>query len=257
MASRAAQLLDRLRQRRAVARWTRAAARADRAALATLRRNQLQAQELRATLDGFLARAGARLAAARSGTGEPALPPGADWNWRPPFWRGPLPRPGLAGIGNRTALGDGLTLFHDCRDSSVTIRQIPAATLEADAAFALDMDVLDFDGSFLSLALEIPPEGCTGLTRRHLVGLTLDLEAERALEIFARLNIRHGPNTEEQVRELPASSGRVTVEFDLAYMRLNERRIEGAWIDLIFDRPAMSRITLADVTLARYPRAEI
>lgn len=254
MASRAARVLDRLRQRRALAQWALRAARAGRGPAGDLRRQQLQARELRAALDAFLVDAGTRLAAARAE--DAPLPPGADWSWRPPFWRSPLPGPGLAAVASQTPITEGMTLFHDCDDSSITIRQLQTRP-EAPAPFALAMDVLDFGGSFLSLAIDLPPSACAGLERRHLVGLVLEIAAERRLEIFARLNIRHGPNIAQQVHELPVTDGRVTVEFDLAYMRLNERRIEGAWLDLILDRPAMSAVALADVMLARYPRAEI
>jgi hypothetical protein len=73
--------------------------------------------------------------------------------------------------------------------------------------------------------------------------------------MFARLNIRHGPNTEQVVREL--ATGDPVAEFDLACTNVNERRIEALWLDLIIDRPAMNRIVFTDVTFARYPRAEI
>jgi hypothetical protein len=46
-------------------------------------------------------------------------------------------------------------------------------------------------------------------------------------------------------------------EFDLAYSKLNEKRVEKLWLDLIIDRPAMNRILFKDVTFARYPRAEV
>ena len=80
-------------------------------------------------------------------------------------------------------------------------------------------------------------------------------EQERPVEMFARLNIRHGPNTEQIVREIGRDDP--VVEFDLAYSDINEKRIGGLWLDLIIDRPAMNRIVFRDVTLARYPRAEI
>jgi hypothetical protein len=59
------------------------------------------------------------------------------------------------------------------------------------------------------------------------------------------------------VQELPRTRGEAVVEFDLAYCDLNEKRIEKAWLDLIFEGPAMNQITLRDVTMCRYPRAEI
>jgi len=46
------------------------------------------------------------------------------------------------------------------------------------------------------------------------------------------------------------------VEFDLAHTEINEKRLEGMWIDLIFDGPAMNEINLRDVTFSRRPRAD-
>ena len=129
---------------------------------------------------------------------------------------------------------------------------------EADLApFGLRMDVFAFDGSFLSLVVDLPREATEGLTRRHLIRLDTIVEMEKPLEIFARLNIRHGPNTEQIVRELPLNEEETMVEFDLAYSSLNERRIERAWLDLIFENPQMSQVILRDVTMSRRPRAAL
>ena len=74
------------------------------------------------------------------------------------------------------------------------------------------------------------------------------------IEIFARLNIRHGPNVEQLVREFPYGEEVVELDFDLAYSNLNEKRVESAWIDLIFEAPNMNLLRLRDVTLSRRPR---
>ena len=47
------------------------------------------------------------------------------------------------------------------------------------------------------------------------------------------------------------------VEFDLAYTKLNEKRVERIWLDLIFEGPEMNQVTIRDLTLSRYPRAEL
>ncbi len=77
------------------------------------------------------------------------------------------------------------------------------------------------------------------------------------MEIFARLNIKHGPNTEQIVRELPLNEEQVKVEFDLAYSRLNEKRIEKIWLDLIFEAPEMNQVILRDLTFSRRRRAAL
>jgi hypothetical protein len=80
---------------------------------------------------------------------------------------------------------------------------------------------------------------------------------EKPLEIFARLNIKHGPNVEQIVRELPLNEEEVMVEFDLAYSKMNEKRVERLWVDLIFEGPEMNQVILRDVTFSRRPRAEL
>jgi hypothetical protein len=83
------------------------------------------------------------------------------------------------------------------------------------------------------------------------------VEMEKPLEIFARLNIKHGPNVEQIVRELPLNEEEVMVEFDLAYSKMNEKRVERLWVDLIFEGPEMNQVILRDVTFSRRPRAEL
>ena len=154
-------------------------------------------------------------------------------------------------------LGDEVTIFHDCQISELTLRQL-RNTREADLApYGLRMDVFRFDGSFLSLVLNLPSSACDGLLKRHLVRMEAIVEVEKPLEIFARLNVRHGPNTEQIVRELPIYDDTVMVEFDLAYTKLNEKRVEALWIDLIFEGPEMNQVTIRDVTFSRNPRAEL
>ena len=150
-----------------------------------------------------------------------------------------------------------MTLFHDCAFSELTLRQL-RNTREADLApYGLRMDVFKFDGSFLSLVIDLPQEAAAGLTRQHLLRVDTIIETEKPLEIFARLNIKHGPNTEQLVRELPLYEQDVMVEFDLAYSRLNEKRIERVWLDLIFEAPDMNQVVLRDLTFARHLRASI
>ena len=108
----------------------------------------------------------------------------------------------------RPQICDGTTIFHDCRRSELTVRQI-RNTREADIApFGFRMDVFRFDGSFLSLVIDLPEEAARGLKPKHLIRLDVIVEMEKPLEIFARLNIKHGPNVEQIVRELPLERGR-------------------------------------------------
>ena len=183
--------------------------------------------------------------------------PGTEWVWRPDLWKGPISTPGVAAVATRAQICDGATIFHDCRRTELTVRQIRNTREEDIAPFGFRMDVFRFDGSFLSLVLDLPPEAAQGLKLRHLIRFDVIVEMEKPLEIFARLNIKHGPNVEQIVRELPLNEEEVMVEFDLAYTKVNEKRIEKLWVDLIFEGPSMNQIILRDVTLCRRPRAEL
>jgi Family of unknown function (DUF6478) len=246
-----------LLHQRTLRRWCAAVRKAPNAELSTLRAERQNARTLRATLDELIYVADSRLGLPRVGSTAFPRPTGTDWSWRPKLWRGPLGKVGMAAVETKTPLGDEITVFHDCNISELSLRQT-RNTREADLApFALRMDVFQFDGSFLSLAIDLPPAACDGLKKRHLIRLDALVALEKPLEILARLNIKHGPNTEQIVRELPRQSKDVFVEFDLAYTNLNEKRVDSMWLDLIFEGPQMNQVMLRDLTFSRYPRAEI
>ena len=249
-------MMDWLAQKRGLRRWRRSVAKAPKLRLSELRSERAQAQKLRYYLNEFITKADQRLALPMIGSNAFPKPHGTDWSWRPSLWRQPLAEPGRSSVESKTKLGEELTLFHDCHRSELTLRQL-RNTREADLApFGLRMDVFSFDGSFLSLVLDLPEDAMLGLQRRHLLRIDTIVEMEKPLEIFARLNVKHGPNTEQIVRELPLHEEDIMVEFDLAYSKLNEKRIERGWIDLIFENPQMSQVVLRDLTLSRRPRAE-
>lgn len=249
--------LDGLAQRASLRRWTRLAAQARTAELDDLRRIRAQARSLRRLLDQVIHEGDHRLALPVIGPNPIRRPMGTDWAWRPELWRGPIAVPGQSSVGAKTEVTPGATIFHDCRRSELTFRQIRNARQSDIAPFGFRMDVFRFDGSFLSLVLDLPDEAAQGLKTRHLIRLDVIVEMEKPLEIFARLNIKHGPNVEQIVRELPLNQEEVMVEFDLAYSKMNEKRVEKLWVDLIFEGPEMNQIILHDATFSRRPRSEL
>ena len=124
------------------------------------------------------------------------------------------------------------------------------------APFGLRIDVFKFDGSFLSLVIDLPGSAVKDLRRNHILRMTAEVESEKQLEIFARLNIKNGPNVEQVVRELPMDSNDMTVEFDLTHTQISENRLERMWMDLIFEGPELNEINLRDITFSRRPRAD-
>ncbi len=249
-------IIQRLYQRGLTRYWARSARSAMTTDLTTLRRQRAGARKLRQHLNTLISVSESRLALPLVGSIAFPTPHGTDWRWRPSVWREPLPTVGVSAVQTNETLGKEVTLFHDCNVSELTLRQL-RNTREADLApFGLRMDVFRFDGSFLSLAIDLPFEAVDGLKRNHLIRLDTIVELEKPLEIFARLNIKHGPNTEQIVREVPLDTDEMTVEFDLAYSKLNEKRVEKMWVDFIFEGPEMNQVVLRDLTFSRRPRAE-
>ena len=250
-------VFDKVLQRQALKRWEDVADTAATVDLVDLRQWRNRARALRRQLDRIIHVADHRLALPVIGSNAIRRQPGTDWVWRPDIWKGPIPVPGMAAVLTRAPICDGATVFHDCRQSELTLRQV-RNTREADVApYGLRMDVFRFDGSFLSLVIDLPEQGAQGLKLRHLVRIDAIIEVEKPVEIFARLNVKHGPNTEQVVREMPLNGSDSVVEFDLAYTKINEKRIERLWIDLIFEGPEMNQITMRDLTVSRRPRAEL
>ncbi|MBN8632264.1 MAG: hypothetical protein J0L76_15590, partial [Rhodobacterales bacterium] len=114
MASRITRVVQDWHQRRAEARWARLAEMAPGLESHELRALRSEARSMRRQLDRVLQAADARLATPFLNAGLPQAPLGTDWTWRPDLWRGALPEPGVVCSAERTALGDGVALYHDC-----------------------------------------------------------------------------------------------------------------------------------------------
>jgi hypothetical protein len=226
-------------------------------ALPLLRRRRNQARALRHKLDEFVHVADSRLAKPHVGSTVFSRPIGTDWSWRPALWRGPLADKGMAGVRTKTGFGGEIMVFHDCSISELMLRQMRNTSDKDLAPFGLRMEVFRFDGSFLSLVLDLPGDSCAGLKKRHILRVDTVIEVEKPLDIYFRLNIKHGPNTEQLVSKLPMDHHEAFVEFDLGYSSLNEKRVERIWVDMIFDGAEMNRMTVRDITFSRHPRAEL
>ncbi|MCC7047544.1 MAG: hypothetical protein IT562_12605 [Alphaproteobacteria bacterium] len=247
-------LIARLAEGRALRLWKRAADAAPTAELSSLRELRARARRTRREIDRLLAAAETRLALPHVGANAMHRPLGADWLWRPEPWRLPVQPRGQAGLEPGTVFAPGVTLFHDCPLREIALRQDRTTRAGDLAPFGLLIEVLGFRGSFLSLALDLPEGAVEGLQRRHVFSLALEAEAERPVVFMARLNIAHGPNTEQIAMTLPAGRG-VMTEFDLGHSQVNEKRVEKIWLDLIIADPANNAIRLGDLTMSRRPRA--
>ncbi|PPB82414.1 hypothetical protein LV82_00344 [Albidovulum inexpectatum] len=255
MSRRLGRLIERVRLRQSASAVDRIVARLRTADMPDLRdlRGEIRRQHVRLT--AALRQADLRLGRAR--VANPPRPPLSDWAWRPDPFHADLQLPVLVSPDSGAVLAEGIRVFHDGRNVECALRQSGTARRSAAAPFGLALDMFGFDGSYISISIDLPHSGLKGLSRRHVVRLETVMRSETAIGASARLNVRHGPNTDHQLRDIAFDNDHGMAEFDLGYTEIDEARIEKAWIDLILSRPAMTRIEIMDLVLSRYPRAEI
>ncbi|KAB7614611.1 hypothetical protein F9L33_08215 [Amylibacter sp. SFDW26] len=248
-------LIDEWRNDRSLKWWDRKADSAETMDLADLRDLRTEARQFRNRVNKINHIASSRLTLPVIGSKAIKKPQGTEWAHRPEAWAGPVSPTGMSSIKSKARIGSELAIFHDCESSELTLRQVRNSNEEDLAPFGIRLDVFSFQGSFLSLAVEMPRSAIENLKREHIIRLTLIIDSERPQEMFARLNLRHGPNTEQIVRELDFSTRELFVEFDLFYTKFKETRAESLWFDLIFESPSMNQITIRDVSVIRRRRA--
>jgi hypothetical protein len=180
-----------------------------------------------------------------------------DWYGRPGAWAEAMRPRGIVDLPSPSALPGGVTVYHDAAHYDLSLRQEMAPEAYGDARYGLVLEVYRFDGSFVSFVHDLPPEAVAGLTLNHFIAVDIRAEREQPVEVYARLNVQHGPNVEQMVRQVDFRGAGGRAEFDLAYTKINERRIEKAWLDLIVEGPEMTRIALWDVVVMRAPRADV
>lgn len=222
--------------------------------LAAMRR---QMQDMRGQIDRLTARADTELLTRAAGPDGIHRPDQCDWAERAAPWRMRVTPRGHVGFGSPLAVGGGVTLFHDAAVSGLALRQEPAPADVTGPSFGLVLEIYRFDGSFVSLVQDLPEAAIRGLTLGHFFQVHLHMVREQPIEVYARLNVQHGPNHEQIVHQFAFDGPRGLAEFDLAYTRINEKRVEKAWLDVILEGPEMNRVAIWDMVLLRAPRADV
>lgn len=220
-----------------------------------------EARALQRSLTEVIRLADARVAAPRDSLSRMDLPAGTDRRWRPRIMTVRIGAPALVAPVTGRWLSDEVALFHDCPERALILRQSRNRRATDLTDYGLALEMMGFSGSFLSFSLTLPAEMLEDLGTNHILRLASTLQAERAITVYARLNIQQGPNTETILRQMgDPIEGRHcdrVVEFDLGYAELSHRSVDKAWLDLIFEAPYMNAVVLRDVILSRHPRAQI
>ncbi|MFT4013378.1 MAG: DUF6478 family protein [Paracoccus sp. (in: a-proteobacteria)] len=219
-----------------------------------------EALSLRSSLNRFLMRGDRKATLSRAALAALPLPGGTDWRWRPGFMAGKITPRGIAAPQSGTRLGDRAAVWHDCAERALILEQVQNPRATDLSPYGLRLEVFGFSGSFLSLSIDLPAEALDGLTRNHVLRLEAMFLVERPINVYARLNIGHGPNTEEMLQLLRGMEeglqSQQVVEFDLAYTEMNEKRLEKIWLDLIFEAPRMSAVETRELFFSRHLRAD-
>jgi len=237
-------------------RWQRALRTPSELSSAELKRMNTEIRGMRDRLDHMTAQSRSELLSRTAHSDGIDRPDQCDWATRPAPWREEMRPRGVVGLNSPHPLPGGATIFHDATNAELSLRQERAPSWVPGAQFGLVLEVYRSDGSFVSIVQDLPPEALVGLTRNHFISVNLVADREQPVEIYARLNIQHGPNVEQLVRQVEFDGTKGQAEFDLAYSKINERRLEKAWLDLIVEGPKMTRIALWDMVMLRAPRAD-
>lgn len=146
-----------------------------------------------------------------------------------------------------------VSLHHDMVPPRIVARQVARDPGRHDFA----IDIWNVQGSFISLALALPSEQVARIGRNDLIRLDYAMELDQPCDVFARLNLAHGPNTEQVVRQLDLRKPQDALEFDVHYTAFDPTRAREIWIDLIFNTRPLNRAIIRDLMISRRPRLSL
>jgi hypothetical protein len=179
------------------------------------------------------------------------IPPKTQWGFTPCLQNG-ITQDGLSGnLLTGTSLGPHVTLHHESDGATISIQR------PDDYGTGLVFEFSDFAGDYFSLAFALPDGAVSALGRQDLLRLNLRTRSDEPLKAYARLNLCHGPNTEQIVRMIDVGEGESFAEFDIFYTEFEQKRSASAWIDLIINDPAHKAIALEEVVILRRARASL
>lgn len=263
MADRGQGWLHRWRRRRAARDWAALARSAPTLGAGPLGDLRDEARALKRDLDRLLIEADrARNPFHGAGTEAVPVPPGTDWRWRPTLFEGVLPSGGVAAPDSGLRYGPDAVVWHDLPDAALIVGQTDNQRLWNLPAHALQLECFaPGEGGYVALSFDLPAPVMAGLDQGHVLRVASVTGAERPADLYLRLNIEHGPNTEQMLRHLDGGGAGNAVdlvtEFDLGFVEMNPNRLQKIWLDVILERPGYNAIWLRDLVVSRHRRADI
>ena len=179
------------------------------------------------------------------------------WAWRPELWTLRCPTSSGPVEQSGARLMPNTKVFFDDATCALIVQQFRNDISEGFAPYGVALELFQFEGSFLSLAIDLPDELYETFAKDELIGLSGAIFAERPAGFTVRLNIKHGPNTDQLIQAHDLNHSETRAEFDLAHLNINVKRVEKIWLDLVFETPNFNRISVTDLAFYKRPRGEI
>lgn len=167
------------------------------------------------------------------------------WSWRP-LPAGPIPDTGPGPLLSGAAPCPGIEIFHDADEADGSLRVGPDG---------LELSISAFDGSYLSIAIELPSPSLALLTDARLFEAALTVRQAPARAAWLRLNLGDGPRTLRSVSALGADRERegchATIDLAAFAHSGSPRR---AWVEIIFDCAGKAAIAIPEAVFWLAPR---
>lgn len=190
------------------------------------------------------------------------FPAGTDWKWRPSVFTGVLSKIGLSAPDSGSYMAPDLVVWHDIPDNMLSLRQVLRSQQDGLPPFGIQLDSFaPRDQGYIALTFDLPPEAIADLDRNFVLRVMSVTGAAISAQVYLRLNVEHGPNIEQEVRNLDKALDGKTVslitEFDLGFVEMNPRRLQKIWLDVIVERPDFNAFALRDLVISRHLRADM
>ena len=185
---------------------------------------------------------------------DPALSPATKIGWRfSADWCaqiGPFTAydtPAGQALPSGSDLGGGIKIFHNGHETAVQ-----AKTLMPDS---ITLQTMQFTGTYLALAIDLPGPAIAGLRKDHILRLAAHLNTQNCNALHARLNLSQLTKTQEMQGSILGQADQIFADFDFYHTEMGQTPAKHGWIDLIFSPQSDCLLTLGEITVGRRPRA--
>ena len=144
-------------------------------------------------------------------------------------------------IKNATTIANGLKLFHDAGDRP------PVGRIVAETCVTLD--ATRFDGTWISLAADLPGDQARQIRAGMELVVRLNAEATPPVPTFIRAHFSNEEGREALHDLIVVATGKRIIRFNLDGLRIPVDLATSAYVDVIFSQPAGTRLSVQKIDL--------